>query len=411
MVLLRSRGIEVRHPLLKYLLTLNDEAKELVRMPLTAWLDAELFLTGMLGSTQAFGYLEAVNHVTRGASVADAFRRLQVSMGYYLGGLDQTAADAGRKAGWLQRLDDEEFADPAGWYQEDRNRFLVREFAVPTIGAPAETNFAGLPGIFESAGLAAELWGDDGDLRTLDATRDWSYIWPLVRTAYPGTWSNAQTIATHLALCDLALAAPILPVHVDVRAGLRLPELMPHLRLPALQELLVDVGPLAGPDEYQDFTEHLCSRLGWVPPRLVFGERTVPVPALELGIHGLLYDQAAALRALDPAIFIVPFLSYDPSVPATIRGTFEFHTIQYADRVTYHGNKDWLYASQVGYVVNQWLHGIMSGTQTPVRLPWHADRDETEWLRDEARGVLSQTLGWDVPPPHLTTSARTVAGS
>ena len=130
---LRSAGVPPKVPLFRQVREASRTLTDLVRDPLTVWLDAELFLTYQQGSVAAYASMAAENPVTRGATVAEIFRRLQVGVARYLLGPDIE----GEPRKMLEALVREELVDPALWRQEDRNSFAMAMLSPQPGGRPA----------------------------------------------------------------------------------------------------------------------------------------------------------------------------------------------------------------------------------------------------------------------------------
>ena len=399
---LRSAGVPPKVPLLRYVREANPTVIASVRVPLTIWLDAELFLTYQQGSLAAYISMAAESPLTRGATMTGIFQRLQEGVARYLYLSGPDTERAAREL--VGALADEELVDPEQWEQEDRNSFAG---AVLSAGLPSRP--AWLPTVLESACHAVEMWGQSFDaFERLYAARhkDLNYLWPIAQTASTlRSRSLPEILATHLAVCDLALAAPIMPDKVAVRHGLRVHEMLPHERFFSILNALESVGPLRRPDAYSAFTDAICERLHWTRPEEIFAADSRRWPVL--GARDELFRLAAELRRVEPATFITPFLSYDLEIATRLRfrEQFAFHILQFTDRVIYHPNKTWLYASQLNFICNEWLHGIMVGVPKTVVLPWRTQAEESAFLAAEAQEVISKTLGWEVPPPRIMSSS------
>lgn len=205
---LRSAGVPPKVPLLRHVREASPTAIASVRVPLTIWLDAELFLTYQQGSLAAFTSMAAENPVTRGITMTGIFQRLQEGVARYLYLPGPDAERAAREL--VDALADEELVDPARWRQEDRNS-AAGAVITPQPGG----RLAWLPTVLESACHAVEMWGQSFDaFERLYAARhkDFNYLWPITQTAETlRSRSLPEILATHLAVCDLALMAPIMP--------------------------------------------------------------------------------------------------------------------------------------------------------------------------------------------------------
>ena len=397
LIMLRSAGVPLRVPLLRHIRGTDSTAIDGVRDHLTTWLDAELFLTYQQGSPEAYESICSMYPVTRGVPTSGIFQRLQVEFARFFSGQDPNA----KSVQLLEALLHEELVDPPKWRQEDRNSFVLSELNFDVPDRPFS-----LPMVLEGACHAVELWGSDfATFERLYAARfsDLIYLWPIAATAEcVRSRSMPEILGTHLAVCDLALAAPIMPDRAGVRHGLRADEMLPHLRYFAILTALDSVGPLRGPDHYAAFVQAIYERLQWTPYDDVYA--TTDWSSSLLGVRAELFRSAAELRRAEPAIFITPFLSYDSEAAGTrFNDEFSFHILQFADRTVFHRNKTWLYGTQMDFICKEWMHGIMLGTPKTISLPWRAHDDELRFLGGEAQSVMSETLGWDVPPPRIVS--------
>jgi hypothetical protein len=393
LALLRSAGVPRRLPLLRHVLKADSATIASIREPLTVWLDAELFMTYLLGSVAAYESLAATYPVTSGTSMAGIFPRLQLGIARYL--LGDSAPEV------LDALVDEDLMFPERWREEDRASFMNA-----MISPQPSSRVFGTSAVLESAAHAVEMWGESfASFERLYAARhqDLNYLYPIARTASElRSRSLPEILGTHLAVCDLALAAPIMPDRVVVRHGLQVDEMLPHLRLLSIQNALETVGPLRGPHEYSAFTDAVSEYLHWTRPEEVFASADSEW-LVRLAIRGQAFRLAADLRQTEPSIFATPFLSYDTEMQG-FRKLFTFHTLEFTDRAIHQGNADWRYHSKLEFVCKEWLHGVMVGTPKTVVVPWRANAEEIATLIEDAQEVFSTALGSEVQPPRVTSA-------
>jgi len=268
---------------------------------------------------------------------------------------------------------------------------------------------ATLPTVLESAAFAAELWGADtdrvdqllggGDL----GSGAFPYLHPLQTTAEAiGTSDVRRLTLTHLAVCDLAMCAPVLPEHRSLRRnGLVWRELLPELRLSEIRRVLGTVEPVRNLEDYGRFADETCDRLGWVSPKEIAESATTlrpPVPDL----RDTVYETAMQYRTRASWLFIWPEVSLaGVSQLQHFHETFTFPIVEYTDKVLYHKDKELLVAVQHSYLFYMWHRKIMTGRPRQLRVPWRSYPEEVANLREQMRDVMSHSLGRDSPMPDL----------
>jgi hypothetical protein len=404
LIILRSGGVQLKMPLWPHLCK-GSKVIGSILGPLTVWLDAELFLTYEQGSLAAYESLAYANPVTRGANMSSIFQRLQAGVGRYLLGRQ------GDNQQLIDALKNESLVEPEKWHQEDRNAFAEVALAVNGF----DRQFA-LPMVLESGSRAVEMWGESFEsFERLYAARhrDLNYLWPIANTASTlRSRSLPEILATHLAVCDLSLAAPIMPDRVFVRHGLRVDEMLPQRRYFRILHALKAVGALRSPDDYSAFTDAVCEQLRWTRPEEVYVPNDVSQSlARTLGTRGELFRLASELRIAVPALYVTPSISYEPDVERVFKDHFVFNVLQFTDRTFHHPNRTRLDSSKINFVINEWLHGVMVGVPKTVTLQWDAQPAELAFLRREAQEAISATLGWRVPPPPIVSALATTTPS
>src|SRR5262249_25521472 len=114
----------------------------------------------------------------------------------------------------------------------------------------------------------------------------------------------AIVIPTYLALCELALSAPLLPQHAALRRqrpGFR--QILPLHRWMDLLRAASAVRPMDGRSDHSRFVTDLCRALDWVHP-IQIAKVAVDGPALVSDPLSQIYNWAQRLRARQSGDFI-----------------------------------------------------------------------------------------------------------
>jgi hypothetical protein len=400
--------LPVKLPLFRYIESLDDSVRRDLQFSLTLWFAVEILLTIELGGADAMLRLLRRSSYT-GLHPGHGFRLLQVNLAVLYQAFEQQARMQGAvvdatSSDLVEQLKGEPIDQPEQWGSYQRAVIALRTF---------EGEFGTLPAVLESAAYAAELWGasrvelQKRAPQSVAVTGGDSYILPFFNTVdRTPTADGHQTIMTHLAACDLAMFAPVLPQHFGIRRrGLVLDELHPALRLGGIQSVMGRVRPMEDPADYHRFLEDICDALNWVPLRQMLDMSDVLRPAIPVDIRDDLYDTALSFRRGVPTFFVTPGLDLiDAPATAQFRRIFAFPVIQFDDIVLYHKDKTLLDFFQINYLLYQWHRQLFTGTPRQLRLPWRSTAEEVDNLKSELSELMNQELGREVRPPPIVAT-------
>jgi len=391
-------GVPVKLPLLRYVASLEPAIRQELSLPIQVWFAAEQILDHELGTVSM---RRLMDFARAWLPPDERFQLLQTNLARQYAYAEHRGPIRDHA-----EFDTKEFFDE----RADATKWASIERAVTAIRALASPDVITLPMVIESAGYAAELWGDsqgDVERRLAVAARGDSllYVVPFQRTASAIKTTDARRrVLTHLTVCDLAMFAPVLPEHRPLRArGLDPDELFPVLRFNAMLSHLAKVEPMRDVDDYERFTGELCASLSWASPSEIVA-RSAANGARPLDLRDDLYLRALGFRRAAPWAFIDPrWTVFRHRAPAIneFQITFTFPVMQYADKVLYHRDKQLLAAFQMTYVWHLWNRQLFTGVPAVIRLPWRSTPDEVETLTDQVRAMMRRALGRDGPSPRI----------
>jgi hypothetical protein len=402
-------GLPIRLPLLRYVSSLPESSQARFHGVLQTWHDAEFFITISHGRPDTvWASFEGSTYV-RGRSILEVQRSLDSAVERN----DKMASELRRKArGSLDEalthnltvppvFGDRAEGDVPGSPSARLERAYLSFYGVAD-------EFASTVAVLESAGYSIELWWSDGtaldQLAAGESTFGLDYVYqtPLALTLRGmHTRNPKERILTHLAVCELSLFGPVLPQMTPLRRGesTLLEEVLPSLRFLGALGQLDRVDPVRGVDDYSRFTDEVCSRLGWTPPReIVHGKALLPEP---FEIREALYHAACDFRQVIPGLFIDPnaiILDLPHGVLPAYKHAFSFPVMQFRDTVLFHTNKDWLRAYTMGYLLMAAFRKAMLSRSRILQLPWRSDREEVEFLEERLHEQIANILGFDIRP-------------
>lgn len=262
--------------------------------------------------------------------------------------------------------------------------------------------------IVESHATAAEFWESDA---TYDSFTAWAhakddpeldiYRKCLIRGLETiGTRDLRSFLASYMALCEIALFAPLLPWHAGLRASSPgFDQLLPAVRFQRLLGSATRVTPMQSPGDHGRFVLDLCKDLGWVQPIQIIKSAVDEQQAVSDPIT-VVYLQAQRWRAqMSSATFIGidPFL-FDPSpVAEQWRYFFDFVIIDYKDRTTYHRDKNFLEIMTTRYLSMLGLEALMRRDSLTLEAPYGRSTTENDWMTGWLRGWFRELFGRDFP--------------
>jgi hypothetical protein len=250
--------------------------------------------------------------------------------------------------------------------------------------------------VIESAAVAAELFQSDVTYERLTA-------W-LGRPAAPGRdvyraclhralqSINSRDInaflLSYLTICEVALFPPLLPQHAALRgaSGVSFDQLLPHRRFSGLLSAAGAIAPMGNRADRARYVDALIAALGWVHPDAII-QSAVGLPKLVRNPVAYLYQSAQQWRTWDSTAFIGvdALLASQDAKAEDWRMHFNFVVIDYADRTTYHRDKDFLQSMTTRYLETLGLQTVMRGSSLRIRAPYGRSAAETAWMTDWLR--------------------------
>ena len=263
-------------------------------------------------------------------------------------------------------------------------------------------------GIVESHATAAEFWESDA---TYDSFTAWAlanddpdlgiyHNCLVLGLEAIGTRKLQSFLASYMALCEIALFAPLLPWHAELRASSpSFDQLLPAVRFERLLGSAAKIKPMQSPRDHGRFVLDLCKDLGWVHPTQIIRSAVDELQAVSDPIT-VVYLQAQRWRAQMRSttfIGIDPFL-FDPSPAAEQwRYFFDFVIIDYKDRTTYHPDKNFLETMTTRYLSMLGLETLMRRDSLTLEAPYGKSTRESEWMTGLLRGRFRDLFGRDFP--------------
>lgn len=295
-----------------------------------------------------------------------------------------------------------ELADATGLLSGSDRADLRTHDALDLLGNPWS-----IEAIIESAAAAAELWGSDISYEQFVAWAE-APVDPRLRVyrnciaqALPSIQSRelSTVIPTYIALCELALSAPLLPQHAALRRQRpNFRQILPAHRWTELLRVAGQVRPMDGRSDHGRFVTDLCRVLDWVHP-LQIAKAAVDGPPLVSDPLSQIYNWGQRIRALRSGDFIGldRYLLEDTPAASTWRDRFNFVIADYADCTTYHRDKDFLKAMTTRHLQMLGLRCIMEGRKLVIRAPYRGDEAERQWMTEWLQAQFKSLFDRDFP--------------
>jgi hypothetical protein len=394
-VLREELALKVRLPLIRYVRTLRPDIQKRVDANIKAWYAAEIFRTEQAGSLRAMDAIARTDPMYAEVVSEQGFRNLQALVWR----LEQSSASDKYSAGLPSDLLNEPSHDDPSFEQIYGLYISLRE--------TVEMSFAA---VLESAARAAELVGDaEADIQAMflrghkpGLIADLPYVGLLDITEEALAQLPPRTrLFTHIAACELALFAPILPEHRALRAGLHWLELNPLIRYHEIWGVLRDMPPVTEAAEAPFFQENVCRALGWVAPSQIIA---ADVDRSRLGVREQLYHISLSLRNRQPGVFCDPWtrvFKVGSTVGDAVREAFTYPIIQHPDRMLFLKDKELLATFELDHLWHQWMRHLMTRHSSPMKMPWRSSEEEREYLSGLLRDQLTRLLGRSAPRPVL----------
>jgi hypothetical protein len=415
-------GCPVRQPLLYNLPPMPPAVMEEVERGLSLWLNVEDLVTALGGERAGRAalyewFVADIERVERDDNplrpallgLPETFVRVQDSLASLIADSNAAAREKGNPVPMFPDNIDGSAIDAAlSALPSDLDRsFEGSNLLFDLVGAASGSPFE-VEAIIESSATAAEFWESNLSYSAFTA---WAtsatapelraYRAPLSLGLDAISTRHLPTfLASFMALCEVALFAPLLPQHAALRASSPgFDQLLPRVRFANLLSAAGRVEPMRDPADHGRYVIDLCRDLGWVQPLQIYasaanGPHDVSDPL------AYLYVQAQLWRAqVSSATFIgIDRFLFDPSPAADRwRELFDFVIVDYADRTTYQRDKDFLQSMTTRYLNMQGLRAIMLGDSLALAAPYGNSPVENQWMTDWLRTRFASLFGQDFP--------------
>ena len=216
------------------------------------------------------------------------------------------------------------------------------------------------------------------------------------------------TLASHAALCDLALNPPILPQHYKLRRGLHSSELRPVNRIIALWNNATAVRPARSFDDAPRYQIELTRKLGWCGPTEIISAGRWHGSCEGIGAwRDALYLRAGLLRQKFAGLFYDPRYLYPPpgSSLTDWPSLFDFSLVRFTDRTIWGRDPQTARAMLAGALFNLWHRQMFLGEPRKLEAPKGMPKPLIQEFCDQARKTLSDELdGYDIVGPTVWPS-------
>lgn len=409
-------------PLLRNVPDLSGESEATVRRGLALWLNVESLVASLAGDQErraalVSAFVADVKRLDAGLrprlppllDFREAFARVQESLADLITSLNHAAEQMGNEVPMVCPVSDAdrsairvELADATGLSPDQDRADLRADLALELFGNPWNVE-----AVIESAATAAEFWGSDISYDQFLAWAD-APVDPRLRLyrnciaqALPSIKSRqlSTVIPTYLALCELALSAPLLPEHAVLRrqkSDFR--QILPTHRWMELLRAAGKVRPMNGRTDHSRYVTDLCRDLDWVHP-VQIAKSAVDGPTMVSAPLSQIYNWGQRARALSSGDFIGldRYLLEDTPTASAWRDRFNFVIIDYADVTTYHADKGFLRAMTTRHLETLGLRCIMEGRQLLIKAPYRGDDAERRWMTDWLQARFKSLFDRDFP--------------
>jgi len=397
---LLDAGLGFTLPLLENLPILTGEVATRVDRGLSCWLNVEYLIAMLHGDRERREALEKAFLADRDRfdagqrprrppllGLQETFVLVQDTIADMIEGTNADALAAGNPVpldpgGFDREAIRQEMAEPP---TEHDLALLRSEFTLEFLRHPWSVE-----AIVESAATAAEFWGSGIGYERFSAWAN-TEVDPKLQVyrtciveglrAIP-TRKLSEFIPSYIALCELALYAPLLPHH----AGLRrqhpsLEQILPTVRWQLLVNAAAGVKPMRDLRDHDRYVADIWRKLDWVHPTQII-KVALEGPDNFSNPLAFIYLEAQRLRALYSGTFVrVDRFLFDPSPEADAwRTVFNFVILDYADRTTYHVDKEFLQAMTTRHLNMLGLRCIMLNKRGIIAAPYRGDLAEREWM-------------------------------
>lgn len=416
--LLAAKG-GFKMPLLQNVPELSGESEAIVRSGLAMWLNVENVVASLAADQErraalAEAFVADSERHEAGLlprmppllGFREAFARVQESLADLFTGLNEAAEQEVPMVFPVSAADRsairDELAEATGPLSHMDGAVLRSHDLLDLLGSPWSVE-----AVIESAATVAELWGSDISYDQFVAWAE-APVHPRLRVyrdciaqALPSIESRELSIVipTYIALCELALSAPLLPQHAALRRQKPdFRQILPTHRWMALLSAVGKVRPMNGRADHGRYVTDLCRVLDWVHP-LQIAKAAVDGPEWVSSPLAQIYNWGQRARALRSGDFIGldRYLLDDTPEASAWRDRFNFVIIDYADRTHYHRDKDFLQAMTTRHLHMLGLRCIMEGRKLVIRAPYRGDEAERRWMTEWLQAQFKSLFNRDFP--------------
>jgi len=208
-----------------------------------------------------------------------------------------------------------------------------------------------------------------------------------------------QFLFSYVALCELALFAPLLPQHAGLR-GPRFPmeQIFPVTRFNLLLGAATKVAPMRGLRDHARYVTDLCQHLQWVHPIQIVAA-AVERPHSVADPRAQVYVNAQLARAQELWSFLdVTGIVMDNSQwGCALRDNCTFVVVEYSDKTLCHRNKEYLAAMTNQHLMMLAMRHVMLGEGLLIPSPYRCDERERQALTEMLRMNLQACFGRQFP--------------
>lgn len=416
-------------PLLQNVPELSGETEAIVQRGLSLWLNVEDLVASLAADSERRCLLATIftadsKRVEAGLrprmppllGFRETFARVQSSLADLFATLNQAAQQRGNAVPMVCPVPDAdlqalqtELAEATGLLPDLDRADLRTHDALDLLGNPWSVE-----AVIESAAAAAEFYGSD---LSYDQFVAWAEepVDPRLRVyrnciaqALPSIQSReiAIVIPTYIALCELALSAPLLPQHAALRRNMPdFRQILPSHRWTELLRVATKVRPMNGRTDHGRFVTDLCRSLDWVHP-LQIAKAAVDGPPMVSAPLSQIYNWAQRVRALRSGSFIGldRFLLDNSPEALEWLDRFNFVIIDYADRTTYHRNKNFLQTMTTRHLEMLGLRCVMEGRKLVIQAPYRGNEMERQWMTAWLQERFKTLFNQDFPMLRITAA-------
>jgi hypothetical protein len=202
-----------------------------------------------------------------------------------------------------------------------------------------------------------------------------------------------EFLMSYLALCEVALFAPVLFEHRALRkGGVKSSEILPFVRWRSALEASSKVSPLTSLSDYDRYTRQVCEGARLTPPQDIVQATVNAGGDPPRDPRERVYWTAMRIRTQGPGAFLdsLGILGHLPM-------DMDFPVIQYTDRTLFLKDKVLLHQLVMSYLMRAVVRRMLLRPDLTVPMPYPPLPEETALYTTELKALLEQALGISVP--------------